>query len=162
MLISRKFPRFSIILFFCVILSSCSQILSPPTVQEVEAKFNQNRMNIMTVTNYLAESKYGSIYINDTSGNMSVGTSRIPISDQTVIKAIRKLSAQGYTIIIKDGNTIHFQQWTRFTDAGCGIAYSINKTSIPRIDYLTQLEPLSENGWYYYVDDYTQWRNQQN
>ncbi len=161
MLITKKCHLFVVTLLIAITLSSCAKFMSPPTVQEVESKFNQNREDIMIVTNYLAESEYGRIYLHDTSGNMSVGTSNISISDQIVIDSIKRLSLKGYTVIIKDGNTIHFQQWTRFTDAGCGIAYSINKTSAPRIEFLTQLEPLSEEGWYYYVDDYAQWRVEQ-
>ena len=39
-----------------------------------------------------------------------------------------------------------------------GIAYSINKTDKPVIEFLTELEQLSENGWYYYKADYNEWR----
>ena len=156
----KKITLFTIIFFITVILSSCNKILSPPSIEDVETKFLDNYEDIMTVTNFLAQSEYRSIYIHDTSGIMAVGTSHIPISDSSVTNAIQRLHTKGYTIIIRTGNTIYFQQWTRLMDAGCGIAYSINHNRQPEIQYLTELIPLSQSGWYYYVDDYEQWRSQ--
>ena len=43
-------------------------------------------------------------------------------------------------------------------DIGCGIACSINALEMPEIEYMTELVPLSTEGWYYYVDDYNKWR----
>ena len=39
-----------------------------------------------------------------------------------------------------------------------GIAYSINNESLPTVLYLTDVELLSENNWFYYEADYNEWR----
>lgn len=148
-------------LFITIMLSACSGFISPPSAEDVVTKFQNNYEVIITVTNFLAQSEYKNIYINDTSGDMAVGISHASISDSSVTDAIRQLHGKGYTIIIRTGNTIYFQQWTRFMGAGCGIAYSIDHNLEPRMEYLTELKPLSQSGWYYYVEDYEQWRNQQ-
>ena len=47
-------------------------------------------------------------------------------------------------------------------DAGSGMVYSIdgNKPSEEVFTFLVELESLSEEGWYFYVDDYNEWRRQ--
>ena len=47
--------------------------------------------------------------------------------------------------------------WSRGMDFRSGIAYSINEEE-PTIEYLTNLVPLSEAGWYFYEADYNEWR----
>lgn len=148
-----------IVLVFSIVLSSCKKMMSPPDVQTVEKKFFQCYDDIQVIVDYLAESQYGSIYICNDSGMMSVGTYKMEITDPSVLAALKRLVDENYSVINKYGNTIHFQQWTRFTDAGCGIAYSINHKDAPEIEYLIELTPLSTEGWYYYVDDYNEWRD---
>jgi len=66
----------------------------------------------------------------------------------------------------KGGNAVHFERWSMM-EHGSGIVYSIDGTIITDgdrsgLDYLTRLEPLSEPGWYYYEEDYNEWRNRRN
>ena len=65
---------------------------------------------------------------------------------------------RGYKGIGRDGNTIYFVRWTRLMDFGAGIAYSVNGKDEPELDFVTKLEPLSEDGWYFYEEDYNEWR----
>ena len=56
----------------------------------------------------------------------------------------------------RDRNTIYFQRWSNL-DNGRGVAYSIDG-STPTLQFLTKLEPLSESNWYYYEEDYNEWK----
>ena len=88
-------------------------------------------------------------------------SNRIQLKDKKVSEALNRLfEKEKYYIISKNANTIRFVIWTRGMDFGSGITYSINKIDYPTIEYLTKLEPLSEDGWYYYEADYSKWRTQ--
>jgi hypothetical protein len=43
-------------------------------------------------------------------------------------------------------------------DVGCGVACAINDQDLPDIQYVTELLPMENEGWYYYVSDFNQWR----
>lgn len=155
----KKSIRFTALL--CLIISffgGCRSLTSPPTVQSIEEHFFENYDDINFITEYMTTSVYRSIYINAASGEMFVDGNTKIIPDEAVLNTIKRLFESGYGVITKDDNTICFQQWTRFMGAGCGIAYSINGSDLPQKQYLTELVPLSKDGWYYYVDDYEQWR----
>ena len=79
---------------------------------------------------------------------------------QVVLAANTLLKSKVYHHICKIDNTIYLLQWTGLQDISCGIAYTINKVDLPQVIYTTQLLPLSNEGWYYYVADYELWRNQ--
>lgn len=131
----------------------------PPTVSTVENQFLENHQNIILIKDYFLQSGYDSIYIHSANGYMFADTQNIQIPDDTVREIVKALIAdEKYSVIIKNGNTIWFQQWTRFTDAGAGLAYAPSETDLSKIQYLTEYEALSESNWYYYVDDYTSYR----
>ena len=90
---------------------------------------------------------------------MQADLRELPIEDREVTAAVQRLQ-DSYQNIRKNGNTIVLNQWAGLADIGCGIAYSINGTDAPKVQFMTVLVPLSEDGWYYYVDDYNEWRNE--
>ncbi len=76
-----------------------------------------------------------------------------------VKSAIEQLFNKNYGPIDKDGNIILFQRWAN-KDVGKGVVYSIDG-SVPTeedIQFLTLIEPLEEAGWYYYEDDFNEWK----
>lgn len=81
----------------------------------------------------------------------------IKIRDESVIAAIKRLREKGYTGINKYENTIEFRLWEGIRDLSCGIAYLIEGDEIA-IQYVTETEPLPEDGWFYYVTDYEEAR----
>lgn len=84
----------------------------------------------------------------------------IPIENRAVFAAVNTIIDKGlYRNINKNGDTISLLQWTGLRDIGCGIACTINGENTPEIEFVTQLVPMSDNGWYYYVSDYNVWRN---
>lgn len=129
-------------------------VFFPPISHEgVEKRFQQHKEYILTVTDYFEKSEYRNIYINLSmkSNEFSVGGERVIIEDADIVKAIAYLKRNGCSVIIRDEETIQFQMWANL-DSGRGIAYSINGEK-PVIEFLTKLEPLSENNWYYYEED---------
>ena len=133
--------------------------LTPLDKDKAERYFNRDKEDIMLITQYFVKSGYSNILINDTNGNMSIGYTCIKINDETVKKAVNNLiDKRGYISIQRTDNTISFAMWCRLSDVSRGIAYSIDKEHEPTLEYLTELEPLEENGWYYYEDDFNEWR----
>ena len=142
-----------------------AEFFSPPNKSKAERTFEQDKTDILLITEYLINSDYAEIFINKAriaqqTGTMFTGieTRDVKIEDEAVVNAIDWLGKRGYSIMDKTENTIYFQRWTRFKDFGSGIAYSINGKDEPELQFLTKLEPLSEDGWYYYEADYNEWR----
>lgn len=139
-------------------LSSCKTLINPPSIESVEKQFLKNYDDIVLVTEDIISSGFESVYMHHSSNTLSADGKHIDVLDENLINAIQNLFNNGYSVIMKSGNTIYFQQWTRFTDAGCGIAYSIDGSNNLDIQYLTQATALSCDGWYYYVADYSAYR----
>ena len=155
--------------------------MAPPWqgMKQMEKDFQQNEELITSVKNYLAESEYNYISITDSMarGQMFVniaGQSYAKIDNEEIIDAIRQLKKHGYSSISKRANVISFVRWTGF-DVSKGVAYSVDgveqnygidpkihpygSPEMPvAITFLTKLEPMSEDGWYYYEADYNKWR----
>lgn len=151
----------------CIAVRSLIEIfLPPPSEEKMERIFNRDQEDLVTIKNYFVDSEYSEIFINESSyikhPNMMDAGSQIgdvEIKDADVLEAIKRLfEKHGYKIISKSGNTIEFCEWTRLADNSRGIAYSINGIDEPEIDFVTRLEPLDEEGWYYYEADFNEWR----
>ncbi len=131
---------------------------SPIGKEKMETIFTKDQELLTNVTNYLTNSGYDTVYIPSTmeSGEMSNAGTTVKIDDIEVATTINTLKKRGYSVIGRDGNTIHFQRWANL-DNGCGIAYSINGNE-PTLQFLTKLEPMTEPNWYYYEENYNEWR----
>jgi hypothetical protein len=141
---------------FLFIFSACLG-KSPLDIQTVQQTFSDYYEDIHTVTQFLADLEYRNAYIRDDGENMQADLVDVPIGDAEVSAAAKRL-LEAYVSISKIGNTIHLLQWSG-ADVGCGIAYSINGTDAPEIQCMTELTPLAEDGWFYYVSDYNAWRS---
>ena len=89
-------------------------------------------------------------------GEMAISGRKIEIQNINIVEAINILKNKGYYVIAKYENTTHFQRWSNL-DNGRGVAYSIDGSE-PRLEFLTKLEKLPEHNWYYYEEDYNEWR----
>ncbi len=158
----RFFLSVYLIAFSCFVLTGCFS--SPPDVETVETQFKDNYEDIQLVVDFIIGTDYQSIQINTTDGTMWADFETVEILDDAVNGAVERLLGRSfmdegkYHFIYKSGHTIYLPQWSSSQDIGCGVAYSINETDLPRIQYCTELMPLIEKGWYYYVDDYNSWR----
>lgn len=127
-------------------------IPNPNTAEQILKK---DYDNILLVVDFLIESEHQTIYINDADGSVYVGYTD-HIDNEAVLKAIKHLlGTSGYHSIEKNNNTIHLLRWTRLTDFGGGIAYSIDGQTTPNLPHLTRLVPMTAENWYYYEEDYT-------
>ena len=141
----------------------------PINEKKMEFLFENDKALLQSITDYFVVLDYEGIYIPNTieNGRMYVHKkvddigSDIKITDVEVIENISILRKKGYKVIGRNGNTIYFQRWSN-SDNGRGVTYSIDG-STPTLQFLTKLEPLSEPNWYYYEEDYNEWRlrNQQ-
>ena len=141
-------------------------IMAPPWqgINQTEKDFRKNEDLIELVKDYFAQSEYDSISITSSMerGAMFVnivGQSYVTIRNEEVIEAIMQLHKKGYSSISKKSNGISFVRWTG-KDVGKGVVYSIDghEPDKSSFDFLTKIEPLSENGWYYYEEDFNEWR----
>lgn len=141
-----------------LLLSACASHNTPPDIAYVQEQFESNFDDINTIIGYMIDSGYENIYITDTAGTMSADLTRVEISNSDVMDAVNRV-LETYIKISKVGNTIKLLQWRGIRDIGCGIAYSINGINEPEIQFATELIPIAEYGWFYYVSDYNKWRS---
>lgn len=146
------------VLFFTLLLPGCIDVTEPPTVDSVQQCFGDHYNEIQTIVDFLSAAEYENIYISETNGFMQANLTKTEIPDKSVSSAVSKLLKREYLNIYKSGNTIQFTQWRGSMDIICGIAYSVNGTDSPQIQYRTALVPLDKEGWYYFVSDYNKWR----
>ena len=150
----------SLILISNLMFSLLEKADTPPEIGVVQEQFQNRCADISLVVDYLAASGYENVYINDREKDMLADFVRMPIDDLEIYTVITDLFESGYcTQINKIGNTIYLLQWKGIRDIGCGVAYSINGIDLPKIQYATELVPLSEDSWYYYVADYNETRS---
>jgi len=135
-----------------------------PSTASIEASFKQNRSDLLAVSEYVKSLEYDTVYITK-DGVVSVADyesgqrgERIEISDQDVVAAVERLFQKSNFHVISSipNEFIEFQKWSA-RDIGCGIAYSFDEDK-PAIEFVTELIPLSESGWYYYVSDFNTYR----
>ena len=115
--------------------------------------------DILAIVSYVYKSGYHDMYISDSTGQAYADFTTVSISDNDVCNAIRRLFKNNtYLQISKMDQTISFLQWTGLRDIGCGILFSKNVEESIESEFITELVPLSEKDWFYYVSDYNAWR----
>lgn len=142
------------------LITKIPSITTPPSVNTVQHCFDENREDILLIVSFMKNSGFEDVYITDSSGQAFADFTTLNIPDNEVCNAIRRLlETDIYVHISKMDQTISFLQWTGLSDVGCGIVYTqdINE-SIDR-EFITELVPLSDECWFYYVSDYNAWRN---
>ena len=131
----------------------------PPIDQDkMERIFLGDREYLIRVKNYIADVDCDDVYISATMnmGEIHISGENMQIEDDEVSESFEKLKKRGYRVISKDGNTINFLRWSNL-DNGRGVAFSIDGSE-PKLQFLTKLEPLSEPNWYYYEEDFNEWK----
>lgn len=149
------------------VVGDAIQFVIPPGKMTMSRYFRRDQKDLQIIVDFFQNSAYSEIYITrvsyaDEPEVMFTGylTGNVKIEDDTVIDAIERLFTKWkYDVIERSGNTISFQKWSNL-DKGRGIAYSINGEDDPQLDFLTDLKALSKKGWYYYEEDYNEWRIQ--
>lgn len=139
-----------------------TKINTPPSVDAVQEQFVNNLDDINAVVSFMQSSGYDGFFIQDSTELASSGSRTIQIQDNEIRFAIKRLfHNRNYLDISKIGNTVTLLQWRGVYDVGCGIIYTNNVEESINTEFVTELIPISEDGWYYYVSDYNAWRNGQ-
>ena len=137
--------------------------------RQMERIFVEDYDLLIVVVDYLSGSEHPTVNLfpERDNGIMSffsddLGMQHILISDENVVNAIETLRERGYRLISKNNDTIQFLRWS-MRNRGHGIAYSINGDfpDSSAFSFLTKLEPLSVDGWFYYEEDFNEYRRRQ-
>ena len=145
-----------------LIISTFSGCSTVPDREDVQQIYDQDQHYISVVVDYLSASEYKNITIRNASGYMVTKDGDVKIPDGDVLDAIHYLmSKQDYYYIGRYEHTIKFEVWYRdLGQIACGFTCSTNDNKKPYIQYATELTPMDEEGWFYFVDDYNTWRTQ--
>ncbi len=82
------------------------------------------------------------------------------VTVENVNRIIDIAQKRKYSVIDKADNYIYFQLWSNL-DAGRGIAYTLDGNP-PTLQFLTKYEKLDDENWYYYEEDFNEWRRRNN
>lgn len=149
-------------------------LFNPPINQERAEKVLLNDYeSICTIVDYMKNSEYvdisiqsndyvyddgnyGTWYVyDDILKNQDAGSKRI--KDKNIVNILDMLFAKKtYQNISKNGNTISFLLWSNL-DEGRGIAYTLDG-STPTLQFLTKSEKLKKENWYYYEENFNEWK----
>lgn len=141
-----------------IALNSCAR-REPPSEDEIYARFQESREDISIVVDYFLTSDYEHIIIYDADEPVFADFANIEL-DETVKNAARSLlKKHGFIAIVKDTeyNALEFLMWTG-AEISCGVLYAINRDKLPETEIPALLISLPDDGWYYYVADYNEWR----
>lgn len=150
----RLFSIISIILLI-IVITGCSSAVNQSYGEKC---FEKDKDYLFKVNEYL--SGFGNetiIYLSDMGISMKVDGEDFPIEEIAVSSELEKLSDLGYKSITKAGNYIAYLRWADL-DSGRGIVYSVDGNT-PDLQFLTKIEPLSEENWYYYEEDFNEWES---
>jgi len=139
-------------------------------MQEMLQDFEANKEALFAVKDYFANSEHGwlvypSISEDGTPGMLWVGEGgsdlddHIPIDCEDTKNSVALLRRRGYVRINKWRGLLTITRWRR-GGAHVGIVYSVDG-SIPtpsNIWFLSELEPLEYDGWYYFKTNYNESR----
>ena len=135
--------------------------MEPLSYEEVQAIFLRDRELLLAVKAYFEALKqpeqYGSIHWDQDYRGNSYG--HIPTEDAPISAVLEQLEGRDYQTITYNKNTVEFCLWNRGADAACGIVFTADGEELG-IEYLTQAKALPEENWFYYVEDFNQWRIQ--
>lgn len=125
---------------------------------KIEELFQQDKEYIFEVKDYLTKLESDKIYIssNMENGKLSNAGDIVELNYSEIEIAIDTLKKRGYSVIGKEYGIIYFQRQSTL-DSGYGIAYLIDDNE-STLQFLTKLEPLNCDGWYYYEEDYNEWK----
>lgn len=151
----------------CIFIFTLFPLKTPKIIMEKE--LIENKEAIISVVNYLKEVPFETAVIdNDFDKDIDLfvyndnGSSATHLSIEGTVASDNiyfLFKKCNYENITKDGDAISFLRWAGL-ESGAGIVYSIDGHTPDEssFDFLTKLEPLGEKNWYYYEEDYNEWK----
>ena len=129
-----------------------------------EAFLQENEEQLAIVIDYLLSTEFYWVTIRSSQLNelsnidnniyMFTGleTGRVKVEDELMLETLKHLFYD-VTIVGKCEKVITFQLWSALRNHARGIAYSIDGSTPDgcAISNLVEIEPLSKDGWYFYV-----------
>jgi len=160
------------VVFFTTIVVLFSQLDEssasiPPSIEQIEEIFQDNREDFKLVMEYFSQSELSSsttarhlqrgiIIIIRVYTHAGEDTPHVRVSDRETERAIRRLFRGGMDGVTRNGNEITFQLW-RWLGQTSGVIYSINGETPNGHPIWTrtpaEFVPLEELGWYFYFRD---------
>ena len=150
---------------------SSQSALRAPTFQQTERFFEENKEKFIIIAEYLTNLELYNIGVSWDSPGIVETTSnyvqlsifrepeRITVSNENASEAIHALFGASYNGIWKYEHGITFTRWF-MRDHSRGIVYSIDGR-IPDSDtilFLTELHPLSEENWFFFIENFSEYR----
>ena len=153
---------FCLVIVFCMLtcLYLAASIFNQPLdFSCAQTRFENHKTDILLISDFMVKSNFENIYFFEKQGRIIADFEELVIEQISIKNAIDRLITNGdFLEISKEGDTLIFEMWNGSLDVGCGVAYSINCNNAPEIQFQTELIPLGESGWYYYIYDYNKWR----
>ena len=129
-------------------------LFNPPiTKDEVQELFVEDYDKLSNVAKFIGASQYDNVYIVEEND-----IADLSVSENEVVADIKWLIKNGYDVISKEKNTVYFQRWSNL-DAGRGVCYVVDDEN-PTIQFLTKYEKLSKENWFYYEEDFNEWKRE--
>lgn len=153
-----------IVLVMTLLFVGCGQE-SPPNIDEIYQDFQENQDDFQLIADYFASVKHQSIFINYDDDYYWADFRQYPF-DEMDIEIYNTITyffkEKGYLGISKNNTQlgVEFRMWTDYRSIDCGVVYAIRDDVEPQPEFAVELVPLQEEGWYYYVSDYNEWRSQ--
>ena len=154
----RRLIVFVLVVSICMLFVACSEI-GDSSINSAEKVLGNYSNLLKPITNWLCESEYNDVILKRDSTKMFADFSYYQIPEE-IKPMVEELFHEGICIdIYKDGggNVIIYEIWQDYPQCYSGIYFAIDKTKSTDIEYLTDSSPLSETGWYYYVQDIIKW-----
>ena len=144
----------------------------------MERQLHRNKEEIIIVRDFIASSEFESASIwrppadprvrifrrpvFDGPYEMFAGLEygRVLIEDEEASEALRSLFNRGFLAMHRGDGNVVFLRWRTLRE-GRGIVYSLDGSTPQEsggLTFLVEIEPLSEEGWYFYVDNFNVWR----
>lgn len=129
---------------------------------DIESTFENDYEELQTVAEYLLSLDHHLVVIRNSSGTMNVDYGdKILLDDKEAKNAVVSLYNKGYLYISRGENTVRFERWKKALshEFRAGFAYTTNSNGNINVQFLLKQQELSVNNWYYYEEDYNEWRS---
>lgn len=162
--VSKNVFTVALIVIISFVCTSCMNS-ETPDANTAEIFIKDNHDDIQVVTDYLLNEDYYFAYIKAPNGQIYANFEYMAIDDSQVNDSIKSLWNAGCKRIsrITDDNAIDFLlECNIIKEIDYGFVCPIDDSFDFKIDYQTELVPLTFDNWYFYVSDYNKWRLSQN
>ncbi len=128
---------------------------------DIYAQFDEDYQQLDEIAEYLNSIENDSITITFGKPYMIVDFGEEKeFENNEIKKSVLTLFTKGYLRIEKTRDTVNFERWTNpISGFAAGYAYDFSNEGTLDIQFLTKQQEMSVAGWYYYEDDYNDWRS---